>query len=427
MTNRVTPSTGTALPQRRILVISQTFVPDPASVGQHMAGAAKELARRGFEVRVFASARGYEDPSVRYAGREILPAGNGRTVDIRRLPFAGFGKKNLLARILGTASFHFQVFWHQLFTPRVAGVFFSTSPPLVGITTCAAGLLRRFPMVYWAMDLNPDQLIVMGKIGKRSFTARFLEAANRLILRRSSRIVALDRFMRERLLARGDFSDKIVIIPPWPHEEEMAPVDPSANPFCRHHGLVGKRVIMYSGNHSPANPLTTLLQAARAFKDDDRVRFVFVGGGLGKKEVEDCIREHGLRNMLALPYQPLDDLKYSLSAADVHVVSMGADMAGIIHPCKIYGAMAVGKPVLYLGPSPSHIADILEAQTCGWQVSHGDVEGMKTRIEAILQAPADELRQMGARGQNALRESLSQDILQRRIGDELENVFAPPH
>jgi hypothetical protein len=33
-------------------------------------------------------------------------------------------------------------------------------------------------------------------------------------------------------------------------------------------------------------------------------------------------------------------------------------MVGIIHPCKIYGAMAAAKPILYFGPQPSHITDL---------------------------------------------------------------------
>jgi hypothetical protein len=119
------------------------------------------------------------------------------------------------------------------------------------------------------------------------------------------------------------------------------------------------------------------------------------------------------------------DLKYSLSAADVHVVSMGQEMAGIIHPCKIYGAMAVGRPALYLGPAPSHISEILDAHHCGWQVQHGDVEGMKKRIGAILQAPADQLQAMGGAAQKALNGSLSQSILLRRLADRLEQVYGP--
>ena len=87
-------------PQKTLLVISQTFVPDPASVGQHMADVAVEMARRGHAVRVYTSARGYENPSVRYPKRENLHG-----VDVRRFGFASFGKKTFLLRVLGTLSF----------------------------------------------------------------------------------------------------------------------------------------------------------------------------------------------------------------------------------------------------------------------------------------------------------------------------------
>jgi colanic acid biosynthesis glycosyl transferase WcaI len=410
---------------KRILVISQTFSPDPTGVGQYVTDVAKELARRGFEVRVYTSGRGYEDPTVRYPEREIMAAGDGKVVDVRRLPFASFGKKHILARILGTASFQCQALWHELATPRVAGILFSTSPPLVGATACIAKLAKRVPIAYWAMDLNPDQLVAMGKIAEGSLTQRLLETANLFILRHSSLIVALDRFMQGRILERGSFDDKMLVMPLWPREEHIEDIDRASNPFVARHGLSGRCVIMYSGNHSPANPLTTLLKAAIAFKNDDRVSFVFVGGGLGKREVDACIKEHELCNMVSLPYQDPADLRHSLSAADVHVVSMGQRMAGIIHPSKIYGAMAVGRPVLYLGPGPSHITDLLDAYRCGWQVEHGDDEGMRARIEAILTTPKQDLEKMGKNAREAIQESLSQDLLLRRLGDRLERAFRP--
>src|SRR5687768_15943333 len=46
--------------RKTLLILSQVFVPDPASVGQHMADVAAEMARRGHRVKVYASARGYE-------------------------------------------------------------------------------------------------------------------------------------------------------------------------------------------------------------------------------------------------------------------------------------------------------------------------------------------------------------------------------
>lgn len=402
---------------KTILIISQTFVPDPASVGQHMADVAFELARRGYPVRVYASARGYEDPSKIYPAKETL---NG--ADIRRFGFASFGKKSILLRILGTASFQIQAFFAALFTPNLSGIFFSTSPPLIGLPLCVAAFLRGVPVAYWAMDLNPDQLIALGKIGPKSFTAKMLEAANRFILNRSKLIVALDRFMADRLMARGIPRDKLLVMPPWPHEEHIQS-ESNENPFRIRHGLSDRFVIMYSGNHSPSNPLKTVLDAAVQLKDDARLMFLFVGGGHGKKEVEQYITGHGLKNAMSLPYQPISELKYSLTAADIHIVSLGEGMVGIIHPCKIYGAMTAGKPILFLGPSPSHISDLLEQHSIGFRVSHGDLPAALKAIEQFRNMSVDNRKMMGDTAQKVLDETLSQSLLCGRFCDAIETTF----
>ena len=410
-----------AHPPKTLLILSQTFVPDPASVGQHVADVAVEMARRGHPVRVYASARGYENPDVRYPTRE-----NVHGADVRRIPFASFGKKRLLLRVLGTASFMLQVLFRGLFTPRLGGVFYSTSPPMIGLVATVIAKVRRVPAAYWAMDLNPDQLIALGKLKRTSLSARLLEVANRFYLRHAALVIALDRFMADKLRARADLDGKLLVSPPWPHEEHVEPVDHAHNPFRARHGLGGKFVVMYSGNHSPSNPLTTVLQAAVRLKDDPTIRFVFVGGGTGKKEVEATIAEHGLTNALSLPYQPLSELGHSLSAADVHLVSLGEAMVGIIHPCKVYGAMAVGRPVLFLGPRPSHIADLLDRHPFGVQVAHGDVGGAVEAVRRFRAMPPEELRAMGRVARDVLRESLSQSILAARLCDRLEEALDLP-
>src|SRR5688572_14201557 len=182
------------MPTKTILIISQVFVPDPASVGQHVADVAYELSRRGHHVLVYTSRRGFEDPTQIYPARETI---NG--VEVRRLPFASFGKKSFLLRVLGTLSFMIQAFFRALFTPRLAGIFFSTSPPMIGVVATLVGLIRRVPRVYWAMDLNPDQLIALGKVRPTDLSARTLEFVNKQILRHANLTIDLDRFMAARL------------------------------------------------------------------------------------------------------------------------------------------------------------------------------------------------------------------------------------
>jgi colanic acid biosynthesis glycosyl transferase WcaI len=408
-----------------LLIFSQVFVPDPASVGQHVADVATEMARRGHRLIVYTSARGYDDPTVKYPRRETL-----KGVEVRRLPLASFGKKSILTRIIGTVSFMGQALLAGLLARDLGGIFFSTSPPLVGVIATLIHWVRGAPIAYWLMDLNPDQLIALGKLRPRSPAAGLLRGVNGLILHESSLIVVLDRFMADRVDPRRRLRDRMLVMPPWPHEDYLggcsvgpAATDREANPFRARHGLVGKFVVMYSGNHSPSNPLDTLLEAALAFRDDPDIRFLFVGGGIGKRRVEAFIHAHGLTNALSLPYQPLSELQHSLSAADVHVVSLGEPMVGIIHPCKVYGAMAVARPVLYFGPSPSHIADLLSEHQFGREVRHGDVAGAVEAIRELRAAAPCDRDEMGRRGAEALSRRLSQEILCSQFCDRLERAM----
>lgn len=408
--------------KRRLLILSQVYVPDPAAVGQHLHDFAAAMARRGHDVVVYCSSRGYDDPSLRYPKREVRDG-----VNIRRYGLPFYNKRKMLVRIFGSAWAMAALVLMALFTRRVGCVFFSTSPPLVGFAATLVAMLKRAPRVYWAMDLNPDQLLAVGKLKPGSLVHRVLEQVNRFVLRHASLTIALDRFMEQRLRTGGRrVGGEMLVMPPWGYERVGDPLPHADNWFRERHGLQGKVVVMYSGNHSPSNPLDTLLAAATKLRDEERIRFAFIGGGMGKPPLEAFVTEHGLANVLSLPYQPLSDLRYSLSAADVHVVSIGAEMVGIIHPCKVYASMAVGRPVLFLGPAPSHVADLLATHGFGWHVKHGDVDGCVQTIREIAATDEVKLAEMGRRAQAALETGLSQAALCDRMADAVERVMRLP-
>lgn len=226
--------------------------------------------------------------------------------------------------------------------------------------------------------------------------------------------------MAQRLRNQGAHARTIVTIPPWSPDEELAPVPRAANSFRALHDLVDATVVMYSGNHSPSNPLTALLDAAVVLKDVPNLRFVFIGNGTAKQQVEEYVTAHSLTNILTLPYQPQSSLSTSLSAADVHLVSLGANMAGIIHPCKVYGAMAVGRPIIYFGPSPSHVTSILEAQHNGWSIGHGDVPGAVAVLSQIAATRHDTLDSMGQRGRSAMDSIYRPTLLCAAVAEAIE-------
>ena len=403
---------GTTRP-RLFLFITWVYVPDPASVGQHMAGAAEELARRGHRVLVLTSARGYDNPQDRYPKHETR---NG--VQIRRLSFASFGKGSLAIRAIGGLVFLFQAILLALFTRGLDTLVISTSPPFSAIAGVVIGFVRRVQVQYWIMDLNPDQAIAMGKARPDSLFVRVFNWLNRRVLARANNVVVLDRFMKARVVAKlPSVASRLVVLPPWPHEDVETPLPHETNSFRQQHELQKKFVVMYSGNHSPANPLTTLIKAAEQLQGEPGLEFVFVGGGTGKREVEAS--DSG--NIRSLPYQPMERLRESLSAADVHVVSIGNEVVGMVHPCKVYGAMAVARPILLFGPHENHVADILREEGIGWHVAHGDVVGAVAAVRQMISLPHTELQRMGRQAQSVVADRLGRVALTRALCNVLEN------
>jgi glycosyltransferase involved in cell wall biosynthesis len=465
---------------KKFLIITQVFTPDPAAVGQYFDEAAQAIAGTGASVTVLTANRGYDNPDERFAAKEDR---NG--IQIRRLPLSSFGKASIPVRIFAQLSFLIQCILRGLFTPKLTDLLVSTSPPMAAITAVIIGLFRpKLKVHYWVMDINPDQAVVLGAFGPKHPLVLALDWLNRRILKRANSIIALDRFMAARMHAkltqrtedRGQKSAKatvgapapqpsvinhpqlrngITILPPWPMDDHLETVPHAENHFRKEQGWDDKFVVMYSGNHSLVHPLDTILDAAEELKDDPRFVFVFIGGGKGKQAVEDRIQRSKVRDqksekaisdsqnfkvsafpkIISMPYQALDMIKFSLSAADLHIVSLGDNMSGIVHPCKIYGALSIGRPVLTLGPKESYLSDIVEpdqssaisdqtlqAKPVGWAIQHGDVEAAVAALKAAADQTQDERAAMGQRAQEVATEKFGREQLVQQF---LETVLPP--
>jgi colanic acid biosynthesis glycosyl transferase WcaI len=399
--------------QPTLVVITQVYVPDPAAVGQYMHQAAAAMARRGWRVIALAADSGYEDPTQRFVRYELLDG-----VHVLRLPLSSFGKNNLRERLLGGSIFTGEASLLAAALPRVDHVLISTSPPMVGAAGVALALTRRSQLSLWVMDINPDQIVATGRMSERALPVRGFDWLNRHTLQRAHTVVTLDKFMAERLAHKHPNGPEPHVVPPWPVLEPRSS-EPGLQ-FRKRHGLEGKRIVMYSGNLSPLHPVDTLLDAARALQSDPRLELVFIGGGSARDRIAQLAAQHQLRNLRMLPYQPLASLSESLSAADVHLVSMGEAMVGIVHPSKIYSAMAVGRPILALGPRRSHIADLVHRHQVGWHVEHGDTAAAVAALRYIASADAAALGELGARARAAIAQHFDRSALIARFCGILE-------
>lgn len=369
----------------KVLLLNQCFYPDVVATAQHLSDLAVGLAEEGHQVTVVTGDRGYDNPANRFPRRETW---NG--IKIIRVSSLAFGKTARWRRALNFASFLINCAVRLAVLPRFDVVVALTSPPLISFLGAAFAQIKGGQFFLWLMDLNPDEAIAAGWLRQHSRPARILNRLLHYSLLQADRVVALDSFMKQRIVAKGIPQDLVSVIPPWAHDDSIKFDSEGREAFRREHNLSERFVVMYAGNHSPCHPLDTLVEAARRLSNHPEIVFYFVGGGSEQKKVRDFSTQHSLQNIVCLPYQPFDNLAASLSAADLHTVVMGDAFVGIVHPCKLYNILTIGTPFLYIGPTLSHLGEIARAVTSqqnsscrAYTASTGDAE---TVVESILKA-----------------------------------------
>lgn len=337
----------------RILFLNQAFYPDEVATSQYATDLTTALAAAGHDVTVLCSDHGYDNPSRKFAKRDLW---NG--INIVRVGSSSFGKDARWKRAADFGSFLIACGAHLPKLGRFDVIVALTSPPLISSLGAIWKTLSGGRLISWTMDLNPDEAIAAGWLAPSSITASVLHAVQRFSLRHSDSVVVLDSFMGQRLVRSGVPGDKITVVPPW-SQDDSAYFDPQGREqFRRLHGWEQKFVVMYSGNHSPCHPLDTLVEAAGLLRAREDIVFAFVGGGSEYRKIQARMADEKWANVVCLPYQPRESLAQSLSAADLQVVVMGDAFVGIVSPSKIYNILAVGSPVLYIGPGDSHVTEL---------------------------------------------------------------------
>ena len=360
----------------RVIILNQFFYPDHSATSQLMTDLAESLVEQGVEVTAL-SGRG------RYNGGERLERSAAyKGVRIERAWATSFGKGSSLARVSDYLSFYLGASWKLLRLPRHDIVMALTTPPLIGLIALVIGRLRRLRVVSLVQDIYPDVAVSLGALRERSIVTRLLNRIGRFTLRRSNRIVVLGECMRERIIAKvgQDASARIDVIHNWADGEEIAPLNGEENSFSQKHNLADKFVVLFSGNLGRVNEFQTALEAARSLHDREDILFLFIGEGAKASEIEAFAKGHDLRNIRMLPYQPRENLKYSLSAGDASLVTLADGLAGLSVPSKTYGILAAGRPIIFVGDKESSTARIVKENNCGAVVSSGDSDGLKRII-----------------------------------------------
>ncbi len=408
-----------------LLFVNQHYWPDFASTGQHLTDLAEHLAAAGYDVSVVCSRGKYLAGELESPEEEVQ---NG--VRIHRIRATSFGRARHLGRLVDYASFYLRVLLRLLRKRRYDYLVVLTTPPLLCYVGAILKRLRGQRYGIWSMDLHPDAEEALGMLKQGSLLAKALHGFNDVGYRNADFVVDLGTYMKRRIEAKGAQPDRLHTIPVWSKKQEIEPVAREDNPLLDEWGLRGKQIVMYSGNAGLAHRFDEVLEAMHTLKNHPELFFLFVGSGPRKQEIIAYAEEHGIENFRYLNYLPREQLRFSLSAASVHLLTLRRNMAGIAVPGKLYGIMAAARPVVMVGPRASVPAETVEREEIGFVVDPSQSGGTARLVEGLLRLCDDDaLRtEQGNRARAAFLKHYEQKVaceMWERLFEQLSHVRPP--
>jgi glycosyltransferase involved in cell wall biosynthesis len=385
-------------PRMSVLLLNQAYWPDVVATAQHADDLARSLVARGDSVTAVASRAIYGEK-----GSALKRRDSHGGVAIYRVGLQLFGKQGITPRAFDFALFYAAAAIRCLTLKRHDVVVCFTTPPFIALVGVLLRLVKGTKVVYWTMDLYPDVAGAAGLMGREGPLWRALQAIDRFCLRHSDRVVVLGDCMREVVVRKGADPARVTVIPVWSGAEVFPSRARTDNPLRSSWGIGDRFTILYTGNFGIGHDMEAIAGAVESLKDDDRIRWLFIGEGKAKPELERRIAACGARNVALAGYQPREQLADVLDAGDAHLVSLLPGWQGLLLPSKFFSVMAAGKPVLWIGPEGTECGSILREHACGFEMQPGDALTLADRIRWLLEHP-DQAHAMGERGQRAYRE-----------------------
>jgi len=401
----------------RVVFVNRFYAPDESATSQVLTDLAEALVRCGSEVTVLCSRQLYCDAGADLPAREV--AGGVR---VRRIAGTRLGRDFLAGRAIDYASFYLCAAVSLLACVRRGDVLVvKTDPPLLSLLGWLVARCKRASVVNWLQDLYPE---VASRLAL-SPLPRPLEALLRAARDRSlatARVnVVLGTRMREYLLERGIAAARISICENWADESRVRPLAASGSELRGRLRLADRFVAAYSGNLGRAHDANTILEAACALECDPGIVWLMIGGGAGMRSLQMQARARALANFRFVPYQPREALSDSLAAGDVHLVSLRPELEGLIVPSKLYGILAAGRPVVFVGDPDGEVARLIAATEVGVSVRSGDSAGLCRALRALRGDDAARAR-MGMRAREVFEERYTLARAVTRWRDLLDTV-----
>ena len=398
----------------RVLFVNRYFAPDQSATARMLHGVAAGLQQRGFEVHVVTSRQTIDAPGANLSVAETV---NG--IHVQRICTTRFGQQRLALRVFDYLSFYWSARRALKKTLRAGDVVVAkTDPPLLGAALSNTLQQHRALLVNWLQDLFPDLAVALGILPADGLFANKLNQLRNNALAAAAANVVLDEQMARLVEPAVAPKSNVRVIPNWADGRRIV-----ATPARER---TGELTLMYAGNLGRAHDFDTVLAALADPRLESGVRLVFVGTGAQHRRVQQHCERAGLRQKVEFR-EPVTDpaLAELLAAADAHLVTSKPAAEGKVVPSKLYGAMAAGRPVVYVGGEAAPTSVLISEHDFGVGIAAGDVRGLVDALASLRDNP-QRAAEMGARARSLFEQRFTLELAVEAWAHLIETLARKP-
>jgi glycosyltransferase involved in cell wall biosynthesis len=367
------------------LIIHQAFASPREGGGTRHYEFARHLIEEGHQATVVASSVSYLTGMSVTASTKLVTREELDGIRVLRAYAMPVVHRSFAWRVVSFFSFMFTSSWAGLRAGRL-DVVVGTSPPIFqAMSAWFVAALRRGTFLLEVRDLWPEFAIDMGVLTNPTMIrlSRWLEG---FLYSRARHIVVNSPAYRTYLLDRGVEPDKVTLIPNGVDPALFRPQS-RGNGIRREFGLADEFLVTYTGALGMANDIPTILRAAHHLRGEPTVRFLLVGDGKERANLERMARELELDNVVFGGCRAKSEIPMILAASDACVATLkNIPMFRTTYPNKVFDYMAAGRPTI-LGID-GVIREVIEAARGGIFVPPEDDRALADAVRLLATSPS---------------------------------------
>ena len=360
----------------KLSVFYHFYKPDDVVSAVHFSDLCEGLADRNWDVNVYSTNRYCRYPDKKIASKKEIING----VLVNRIWRPKFRQSSNFWRLVNSI-------WVQL--TWILKVLREKKPDYFVVGSDPQFSQFMFPflkltspkskVVYWCFDLYPEAIFV-------EYNNRFLSSLSKIssflmrwAYKRVDLMVDIGSCMRKLLLKHKSSANCYSLVP-WALFEPRKKLSENVELKQKIFGPDVKLVLIYSGNLGAAHDFKNILDLARAILYKDKaIKFAFSVRGNRVDELKTSIEDKD-ENIVFLPFANQNELEDRLSIGDIHIVSLKEQWQGIVVPSKFFGAISIGRPVIFNGPLRSSVAEIIQDKSLGYVLNKDNIDEIANEV-----------------------------------------------